>query len=324
MTSTGLVKRVGLSWALLIVLLNVRPALALLIAVGCGRFGFDESSFDAAVGTRDASAVADAAADSTGETVSCAELAPILANQPGGALIEPTAYVDGLRVLVRPSNGALLRDTTRPTPLGAFGPLSPTTVINVTVQDPTFLDGAAVGAGTIAMAAGNFGDGGDRTLAVCDVIDVLAPCDAVTILDDNGIELLGETDGPTLAVRDGAIVLAFNRGLSLFTGLPNDTSLLSWTAAPVASAAALDIDDPALTADGELLFVAGGVAPVFTLYVLHWDSASGEFGAPSVVDVDPSVASPSVGLQNGDSFELFVSADTRGIREPHRLICTSS
>jgi len=290
--------------------------LLLVLAGACGRL-----DYDALQATLDGGG-SDAALPSVdaGPALTCAMLGPALETAPADPYLEPSLHVDGLTLVARRTPGPTLFQATRATSSAAFGPFGAVTVVQSDVQDQTFLDIEVLGLGPSVIAMGSTGSG-PRSLVLCE--DPPAqPCGLVTVFDELGVAITDDIDGPTLAIRDGALVMAFSRGSEIYLATPRAT-LAEWDAAlfdlGVFGLGAVSADDPALTTDGTRLFVPMTVQGVGSLYALRFDGeVQGYTGPERVFD---GVGSPAVGIESATAIEVFVQANTRGVSEPHRLSC---
>lgn len=289
-----------------------------LAAGACGRLDYDGLAASGDGGAADAAGSGSDAA--MGAYLSCAGLAPALATMPADAYLEPSVHVDGLTLVARRSPGATLFEATRPSESAAFGNFGAVTVVQSDVQDQTFLDVEAVVSGPSVVAMGSTGTA-PRSLVLCEDPPTQA-CGTVTVFDEQGVAITDDIDGPTLAIRDGALVMAFSRGDAVYLATPRD-NLSQWDAylfdLGVFGLGAASADDPALTPDGTRLFVPLTTMDGTSLYVLRFDYEVQGYTEP--LRVMDGLGSPAVGLVSASGVEVFGHANTRGITEPHRIDC---
>ena len=277
----------------------MRFVAALVACAGCGRIAFDPSR------------------DATEPYVRCEPLAPALADPAVVFVQEPVVHTDGLRLYANQIDAGFIQETTRAAPGAKFGPFAPTTSFQPYVGDMSFIEIAGV---VVAFA---HAPDTIRQLVYCPNPGTSPTCSRITMTDTaTGTPITDDHDGPSVAYRRGELMMTFNRERAVYEARPTAPDLLAWEATQLElPEPGFPVDDPSLTADGELLLVhrvdIGGT------YALRWDAGSRQYIDPILV-VDPvfGPGSPAVGAQDAVSFELVVNSSSRGVLEPHHTTCT--
>jgi hypothetical protein len=273
----------------------------LLVLAAC-RAGFDPIGDPPAA---DASADAPVAPRLT----ECDPLAPALAVAEDGR--EPAMFTDDLTLLA--SSSGVLREAVRPEVGDPFDAFEDASLISASVGDPAFLDASDANppGGLIRLATRS--EVGIRRLVTCDG-STLDSCADISLFDEEGAAITDDVDGPYPAILDGQLIASFNRGDAVYLAVPRAIDLLEWDARLLQLDVIGSFDDPALTSDGETMFLfSSGV-----IFSLRYDRVSEQYVDP-VLLIDAS--SPAVGFESATEIELFVTAETRGVVEPHRTVC---
>ena len=272
----------------------------------------DASVEDATATVADATATVDA-----GPHVICSAAEPALTTMPANAYLEPSMYVDNLTLVARSVPGPSVFEAVRPNLTSPFGNFEAVTVIQSEIQDQTFLDVETLGLGMTVLGMG--ASGTPRQLLTCADPPSVA-CVPAAVFDDLGAAIEDDLDGPTLANRDGQLVLAFSRGDAIYLAQPRAT-LAEWDAVlfDLGIEGAL-ADDPAFTVDGRLLIVAMTVGATSGLFAYLWDPANQTYGDPQLFAT--ALGAPAIGVETATTIEIFGHGDSRGVSEPHRLSCT--
>jgi hypothetical protein len=303
--------------------------LVVLLAAACGRIDFIPLARDGSVvGMDTAMSEIDARVDVGSDTsrdagdtgdagtrpiFACTTPAPVLAEPPAIDYIEPALHVDGLTLVARPRAGASQEQASRASTTGLFGAFGPVSVIAAVLEDPTFIVFESQVIAAVALRTG------PRTLAICIDPSATTTCDPIDVFDDDASLITDDVDGPSLAVIEGELRMAFSRGDAIYLARPRADALAEWDAFPLELwADGTRFDDPALTADGRFMF-APEQAIVGRLIVFRWNPVTSRYEDGTVLDFQGS--SPNVGIDDGTTLELFVSAATRGLVEPHRVTC---
>jgi hypothetical protein len=267
--------------------------------LGCGRIAFDPIS------------VPPADAEPVPFEITCGTFEPMSAAPPPLGFVEATLHPDGLRLVGHDGTNFTLVEAMRP----AFGELlgapGPATAIATDIGDVTFatIDGALFAFGHTRQTV--------RALVICPDPMSATACEAIQMIDAATSEVIvDDHDGPNIAIRDGKPIMTFSRGDDIYHAKPLTSDLLTWRAEKIP--VPFRADDPAVTADGEVLIVGERSAG---LHVMHWDVDQATF-----VDVVPLPTfvggSPAIGVEQGKTFELIATSDPRGVLEPVVATCT--
>ncbi len=245
--------------------------------------------------------------------VVCGPMTPVSPVPPVDALIEPALLTDGLTLLARFSFQDHI--AVRASPGEDFGEWSRTTDYLALAQDHSFLTvaGEEIGVGAEIPAGGE-----DRQLTLCSAPFATGPCDVIRLFDSSGALITDDVDGPSLALRDGELVVAFNRGSEVFFARPRSAGSLDWDATRIDIGTGL-YGDPALSEDGRILAVSD-TARGNSIQLAVWDASADNF--VPVQELSTIIGgSPEIGLETAAGWELFLVTDTRGVVEPHRVSC---
>jgi hypothetical protein len=241
--------------------------------------------------------------------ITCSGFQPVLASEPSPALVEPGLHPDGLRMVVRQDGVATLRELRRDDTMSSFVTAS-LSAFPAGVGDPSFV--------TIGDTVYGFGaqTPSPRRIVICPDPASTTTCSPITMLAETGEAITTDIDGPSVALRDGRLVMAFNHQIAAYVAEPETDDLLVWRARWVQEAGVM-IDDPALTRDGRLLIVPNDRG----LEALRWDDTVQNYVQPT--PVSEIGASPEIGVQSESQTELFVTwkRDGSPIAEPFVATC---
>lgn len=294
----------------------------LVFEAGCSRAGFEYGLLD--MGPREQGVAVDGPVDgppphdlsTPGDVLSDADLALADAAAPRTlvcspsralgytrSLVEPAISVDGLALFAR--SGATTYRATRATLDGDYEAWATYSLgRDGTEQDPSFFLWQGTEAGMFAGPAAN---GSDRELRFCTPF-VTASCDKV-VLQSGGVDLVGDIDGPSVALLADGPIMAFNVAPpsgdpgDIYLGRPTIAGdLLAWEASPVLALNSPDTeDDPVLSDDGLLVVFArtGG------LWISVRATTEDAFPAPTrVVGADPG-SGPELFTRPDGGLELY-------------------